>query len=151
MYGSNGGGSAAAVYPPGYEIGYDEVTTSVSVAMTTESTSTTVVTCATHTFDGAAVMVEFFSPSVSPAQANTAFITFSLFEGATQIGRIGTVENAAVGALAVPVTLKRRFSPTAGTHTYSIKAYEAGGAGSVGAGAGGAGVSFPMYARFVKV
>jgi hypothetical protein len=32
-------------YPPGFEIGYDQITSPVNVASTTEASGTTVITC----------------------------------------------------------------------------------------------------------
>lgn len=152
------GGVAAAVTPPGFEIGYDQRTSSVSIISTTESAGTAVISAAAHTFDGAAVIVEFFAPSIVMPQATTStnFILFSLFEGATQIARLANVQLqdlASAQSMSVPVCARLRFTPTAASHTYTVTAFVNSTTGSPGvnAGAGGTGIYAPAFLRFTKV
>ncbi len=137
-------------YQPGQEIGYDQITATVTVTSTTEATGTTVITCAAHYFDGSPVMVEFFMPIMDPPTANNDYI-ISLFEGATQIGRLwhyfNTGQSYSGGCMG-----RFRFTPAAGYHTYTVTAYKTGAATpSVGAGAGGTGAHVPAFVRFTKV
>lgn len=136
---------------PGYEIGYDQITSPVAVTSGTEATGTTILTATAHTFDGAPVMVEFFSPAT---YADSTTLTISLFEGATQIARLGRVQQdptdgpdfsrAFVGRL--------RFTPSAGAHTYKVTGHRAGAEDcGVAAGAGGAATDPPAFLRFTKV
>lgn len=136
---------------PGYEIGYDQVTGNVTVSSTTEATGTAVISAAAHVFDGSAVMAEFFSEFVNPASAAAAFIVICLFEGTTQIGRLGAVINSAANTMGASVCGRLRFTPTAAPHTYSVTAYQGGGNGVIIAGAGGTGVAAPAFLRFTKV
>lgn len=137
--------------PPGYEFGYDQITSAVTVTSTTESSGTTVISCAAHTFDGAPVWAHFFSPW---AQAQDSDVICSLFEGATQIGRLWDVsQHFATGTdSADPVSAWYRFTPSAGSHTYTVTAFSFfGGTISISAGAAGTGLFVPAFIRFIKV
>ena len=150
---SGGGGGGGT---QGTEIGYDQITASVTITSTTEAAGTTVIAAAAHTFDGAPVIATFYS-SVVTVQGNAAgdFVAVSLFEGVTQIGEFGTTETPAAGAgsMQQSMTAMVRFTPTAGAHTYTVTAFKnrAGAACSVLAGSGGAGGVLPCFLRFTKV
>lgn len=139
--------------PPGYEIGYDQITAPVSVTSTTEATGTTVITCGAHTFDGAAVMVEFYSPGIAISGTSGANMTVSLFESSTQIGELFFQEqNGVANTMNTPVTALLRFTPTAGSHTYTVTAIRSTTITmTVNAGAGGTATLVPAFIRFLKV
>jgi len=138
--------------PPGYEFGYDQITAAVTVSSTTEASGTTVIACAAHTFDGAAVIAEFFSQNVLPAAAANALVVIGLFEGATQIGRFGLVQSPNIASgIQVPFYGRLRLTPSAASHTYTVTAWQSGGSGTIQAGAGGAGANSPAFVRFTKV
>lgn len=150
-------GTGAWVYPPGYEVGYDQVTSLVNITGTSDAGSNAMISCAAHTFDGAAVIMEVFFPViVLPAAASPPYdMIFSLFEGSTQIARIGQVRAVTGTGLqgVVNSVLKYRFTPTSASHTYTIKAFTTSTGGTPQAGGGGAGVAteVPAYCRFTKV
>ncbi len=137
---------------PGQEIGYDQITGTVNVASTTEATGTTIITCAAHQFDGAPVIAEFFSPVCATGTTLQDILFVCLFEGATQIGRLCLLDNPAAAQALCFLTGKLRFTPTAGSHTYTVTAFATSTTGTpqVGAGAGGTGANVPAYIRFTK-
>ncbi len=150
--------AAAAVFPPGYEIGYTQITSSANIADTSESTATALISPGALTFDGAAVVVEFFTPSVfSPTATSTNdSVTVTLFEGATEITQLALVAlaNLTTGQQAfIPVCARFRFTPTAGAHTYKLCAFTNSVTGTprIYAGAGGTATPPPAYIRFTKV
>src|SRR5436309_3353550 len=51
-------------YPPGFEIAYDQITSGVNVASTTEGTPTAIIAGTAHTYENVPYVAEFFSPSV---------------------------------------------------------------------------------------
>ena len=146
-----GGTTPAYVYPPGFEVGYDEITAPVTVTSVTEATGTAVISCAAHTFDGAAVVAEFFAPSLVPAAGIGAAVVVCLFAGATQIGRLCVAISPVAAVMQVPGAGSLRFTPTAAAHTYTVTAFQTGGNGTVNAGASGTGAYVPASIRFVKV
>ncbi len=147
-------GTTAATwqYPPGYEIGYDQITSPVSITATAEASGNTVISCAAHTFDGAPVMAEFFSPAIDAGAGAGAFVVVCLFESTTEIGRLAVVQGPAAGnGTTAPGIGKLRFTPSAGSHTYTVKAFRITANGSIEAGAGGTATDVPAYMRFTKV
>lgn len=147
---TSNGTTAAWAYPPGYEFGYDQITSTVNITSTTESSGTTLISCASHAFDGAAVLLHVFFPALQTGSGTVANVTVSLFEGATQIGRLG-YQQLGGSNLYVPCTLFHRFTPSAASHTYTITAIRGVTDGGVIAGAGGTGTLLPAFARFTKV
>lgn len=131
------------------ELGYTEITSSVTVTSTTESSGTTVITASAITFDGNPVICEFFSPQVQPAVGGNS-VTICLFEGATEIGRLAVVQSAGTGTDVHPVCAKRRFTPSAASHTYTVTAFQGGGNATIAAGAGGTATLLPAYLRFER-
>lgn len=140
-------------FPPGFEIGYDQITGNVVIASTTEATGTTLISCAAHTFDGSPVMVEFFASFFLTGTTAASDVIVSLFEGATQISRIASMQTPAAAQTGVPLIGRLRFTPTAASHTYTVTAFATNVTGlpQVAAGAGGTGTSAPAYCRFTKV
>ncbi len=156
------GGDLGGTYPnptvthsllPGFEIGYDEITATVNVASTTESSPTTIITCAAHTFDGSPVICEFYTPRIITPQLASSFVIVSLWESTTQIGRLVLALTPAAANMQIGGTWQRRFTPSAGSHTYLIRAHASStnGTPSVNAGAGGTATDFPAFVRFTKV
>lgn len=151
---ATGANAAQWLYPPGFEIGYDQITAPVNVASTTEGTPTTIIAGSSYTFDGAAVLATFYAPFMENGSAAAASVFVSLWEGATQIGRMAAIVLPS-GTLqeALTVTAMLRFTPTAAAHTYAIKAHANSTTGTpvVGAGAGGTGAYLPAFLRLTKV
>jgi len=144
--------AGAWAYPPGFEIGYDQITASQACVSTTEATGTTVITCAAHTFDGGPVIATFFSPSLACAIGAAAAFTICLFEGATEIGRLALVQaEAATNNQDTPGIGMLRFTPTAASHTYTVTGFVSTGTGTVVAGLGGTAAYVPAFIRFTKV
>ena len=127
----------------GYEIGYDEITAPVAVTSASEAAPTTIITCAEHSFDGNLVLAEVYFPYLTPSVGGS--IGISLYEGSTELAAI-TSNLSQVGG-----TYLYRFTPSAGTHTYTVGGYDSGGAGSAGAGPGGTTQFAPAFIRFTKV
>jgi len=137
------------VNPPGFEISYTQITANVTVASGTEASGTAVISPGAATFDGAPVICTFYSPSVLTATAD--LIIVSLFEGATQLARLADIRGG-VGVVAEAECLAEyRFTPSAGSHTYSITAIRGTSSGTIIAGAGGTGAYAPAFVRFTKV
>ncbi len=137
---------------PGAEIGYDQITGTVAVTGTSSAGATTIITCVAHQFDGSAVLCEFYGVCV-PDAVTGDFMAVCLFEGSTNIGDLVFLRRAQTTTTDYhTVTGSYRFTPSAGMHSYLIKAYcSANNAGSVQAGAAGSDILVPCYVRFTKV
>jgi hypothetical protein len=153
VIGSSSG--AAAVRPPGYEWDYVQITAGVNVTGTTEGASTTVITGNAVTFDGAPVLLEVFCPRIimdTGAAGDQFFIC--LFESGASIGRLANFRTASITAQTQYVArVGYRFTPTAGSHTYSIACFISSTTGTpkFDAGAAGVGNMVPAYYRVTKV
>jgi hypothetical protein len=147
--GAGGGGGTQ-----GQEVGYDQITAQVAVASTTESAGTTIISCAAHTFNGNAVICEFFCPYLENGSAAAATVTVSLFEASTQITRLAVFGLPSATLQAIFNSYARyRFTPTAGSHTYTVTAFAnvTTGSPAVGAGSGGTNGYAPAFIRFTQV
>lgn len=134
----------------GSELTYNEFTSNVTVTATTEAGANTVVTATAFTSDATPVIIEFFAPSVLLFAGTAGAINCVLFEDGSPIGVLAYAENSAADAFQLPVLGRRRLTPTAASHTYSIRAHRNGGNGTIAAGAGGAGAYVPGYIRITK-
>jgi len=148
------GANAAApswAYPPGYEFDYAQATSPVSVTQTAEASANTLVTGNAVTYDGStAVIIEFFCDNVDGNNSIQAFTQVWLFDNGSSIGYFGTVRQPTAAEMYVPILVRRRLTPSAASHTYSVRATTSTGTASYDAGAGGAGAASPMYIRITK-
>jgi hypothetical protein len=72
-------------------------------------------------------------------------------DGVVHTGEVAAVFTPVAGQLVVPVSLKIRLIPSAGSHTFAIRSYVNAGTGSVYCGSGGAGASTPAHIRVSKI
>lgn len=149
--------SSAAVwkYPPGFEINYTAITSNANVTDTSEATATALISPGAITFDGTAVLVHFFCPAIlTDTAAATDTVTVTLFEGSTQITRLGVAKTEVVAAPNLTAaSYFYRFTPTAASHTYKVCAFanSATGTPTLTAGNGGTNGYSPAFVRFTKV
>lgn len=136
---------------PGGEIDYVEFTSPVNITATTEATSNTVVTGSAVTYDGVTiVLIEYYCPR-SRVPAGNNDLNYSLWDGSTDLGLLGLLEGPdAANELRVPSRLARRLTPSAASHTYSIRAYVNTGTGHADAGAGGIATIMPGFIRITR-
>ena len=144
--GGSGGGKA-----PGFEWAYNEITSNAAIAANSEGTANTVVAASAVTFDGAPVLVEFFTSRADCQNTLGAALVVLLQEGATVLGRLALVLNPAAQAFAVPILAHYRFTPTAAAHTYTVTAYTTSGSATIEAAGGGSGAQMPAFIRITKV
>lgn len=128
---------------PGTELAYGEITANVSITGTTSAAATTVVSSGAVTYDGTAVVIEFFT---NDAVRGTSYVGLVLYDGATELGILGYASLTTGQA----VMVRRKLTPSAASHTYQIKAYVDAGAGTVRAGTGAAGANMPAFCRVTK-
>lgn len=121
------------------EISYDQITADVTVSATTEASPTDVITASAHTFSGSQIVyVEFFAPVLAPG-ASSALI-LNLWDASTDLGRIAVAANANV-----PCLVRRRLTPSAGSHTYKVRGWRDVANGTVFASS----PRVPAYLRIV--
>lgn len=129
-------------------VAYQEFTSVINVASTTESSGTTIVTAPAFTADGtSSYWIEFYADVSTPTTGAGSFTICSIFEGATQIGRITDLRSPTAGQVQQTQIGRRKLTPTAASHTYSITAFSSSTTGTpqVIAGAGGTSTFVPGY------
>lgn len=150
-----GGTGPSYALPPGFEINYTQITSSVNIVSTTEATGTTILSPGAITFDGTAVLVQVFAPLIATDTAAAGDrVVVSLFEGATQIARLGQISVPSVTSQASwPFNAMFRFTPTAASHTYTVTAFATSTTGTPAFQAQGGGTNnfSPGFIRFTKV
>lgn len=123
------------------EVAYAEVTANTTVTATTAGTANTVVTAGAITGDAAAPVIVTFG--AHKATIGTSAIYFELYDGASTYARIGEKLSGTS-----PVLVQYRFTPSAASHTYSVRAWVDAGTGTVFAGGGGgSGNATPAFIR----
>lgn len=146
-------GAVAWDLPPGHEFTYVEHTSTVSPTATTEAGADTVVTAAAVTFDGSTtVLIEYFcgDAEASGGAAGRSLVLW-LYDGASSIGYLGLIVGPTNTSDRRPIHVFRRLTPSAASHTYSIRASVSAGTGNLYSGAGGTATALPAYIRITKV
>lgn len=136
---------------PGAELAYAQITASVNLTATTEAAAQTVIST-TLTLDGSPIIVEFYTPQGSAPNVTGSFLNLNLWDGSTNMGFVHSVFSGTAAYVSASVNIRRRITPTVGSHTYSIRGYVgSSGTGVVAAGAGGAGAWSPAFIRVTRV
>lgn len=138
---------------PGEELDYAEITAAVAPATTTEGTATTVVASNAVTYDGSPVIIEFQSPAWRPDSAGAGrTMQLVLVDSVAGVidGNLALIKAPAATAADEPCSVKRRFTPSPGLHTFTVKAFVSAGTGNIDAGAGGTGASTPAFLRVTR-
>jgi hypothetical protein len=135
---------------PGYELAHVTFSASVTANNVAEASATEIVSAGALEFDGfTAVLLQFYCPALALGGALTGGI--NLWDGSTDLGRMfdGTVVSTT--ATNYPVSLTRRLTPSAGSHTFSARIWTTTASNFVAvAGTGGAGAALPGHIRIVR-
>lgn len=137
-----GGGAAQ---PASRVLDYQQVTSPVSVTGTTFGAGVTVLTSSSITLDGSTpVLVEFYASYVQNSTGGS--VMAELLDGATDLGLFWASQ---IGSGAFhPVKAERRYTPAAGSHQWSVKAFTpSGGTGAAIEAGGGAGSAVPAFLK----
>lgn len=133
--------------PPGTELAYDQITANVAVSLGTPGNL--VIAGTTRNYDGQPVIAEFFTPEITNPSAGGNSVRIGLWDGATQVSEWGAI-NASANPTLIPMLLRQRFTPSAGSHNYLVRAYVTGSTCTVLAGTGTAGAVAPAYLRITR-
>jgi hypothetical protein len=137
---SSGGGSSGSSGIS--ELAYAEVTSGVTLSSTTAAGANTIVTAAAITLTGTQrIQIDFSCTYVQIEDLATSQLFIVLWDGAAGAGRMGFFQRGAAtsggGHGLYGCTLSRVLTPSAGSHTYSVRGWSSAGGGWVAAGAGG--------------
>lgn len=143
-------GSSGGLAGAGKLLVYNQITANANITDTSEATATALITSSAFTFDGTAVWAEFYTDEL--LAPTSGFVVATLFEGATQITRLATLNGIASAQSGASVLARYKFTPSAGSHTYKVCAFAASTTGTprITAGAGGTATDPPAYLAFYK-
>jgi hypothetical protein len=130
---------------PNLELDYVESFASTNITAVTLGTAQTIITSNPITFGaGALVNIEYFIPRVKNTTAGQTYdIHFVFFDSFVGAGvEIAEVQTGA-GDEHLPVYLKRRYTPAAGVHTFSLRAFVSANAATVDTDVG----NWPIFAH----
>lgn len=144
--------TVSASTPQGTQLDYVEVTSPTNITATTEATANTIITGNSVAYDGSTVIhvIAFFPYWQIVNNSDTQLY---LYDGSSSIGSMALL--SAVTATGISGTQRqsiyatRRLTPSAASHTYSLRGRTSTGTASAGAGAGGNGNHMPAYIRIV--
>jgi hypothetical protein len=132
----------------GDEMAYAERTTNYTPAGPAGSPdAATMLAAPPITVDGVTpVIVEFYS-TFGRAPASNTGVAVNLFDGVTGLGQIAQVYSAS-GMQDAPIRVARRLTPSAGTHTFSVRGQAIGATGGIiHGGDGSSAANSPMFIR----
>jgi hypothetical protein len=141
------GGSGGVI-----ELSYVEFTSPVTISATTEGAANTVVTAGAFTAAGSTkYCIECYSPGAYFGSNSPATVRHVLYEASTVIGQIG-IQGGFSGTESVemPFYTRTYLTPSAGSRTYSWRAFRLNVNGGVDVGAGGSGNYMPGYIRITS-
>jgi hypothetical protein len=130
----------------GGELAYAQITSLVTVSGTSEGAPTDVISSGAITYAATKIKIEFYAPATFQT-GTLANLTFNLWDDTTNLGQLGFISFPSSGEFDTFVNLARILTPTAGSHTYRIRAHKGGGACGIAAGAGGVGAFVPAFIR----
>lgn len=124
---------------------YVQITSDVTVTGSAYGSPTNVITGTTQAYVASPTLIEFFAPRIERTTGST--IVIGLYDGTTHICNLANYSDGNAGH-GVPCYAAYRFTPTAASHTFNIKAYGSGGNTKVFAGnAGGSDAYAPAFLR----
>ena len=134
------------------ELGYLERISNLSLSTgISPATSELVIGSISAVCDGSPVEIEFFASDCTPASGSGNYLAFSLYvDGVEQTQVWGFFNNQAASTNYNPVFLKRRIVPSAGVHTFAVRAYSVAAGGFIEMRPGGADRA-PGYLRVSKI
>jgi hypothetical protein len=147
-----GASTLAYAFPPGYEIDYVATTSQTALSATTEGTANTILTSNNVAYDGTAIYIECFLPQVYGSTTANTDVHLVLLEDSTVLGAIMGPRSQSTNRGLSAIMFKVKRTPSAASHTYTVKGFvDSGAAGSAGGGAGGSGNLTAGYIRTTKV
>lgn len=143
------GGAVVWAFPAGFQRDFATFNANVSPNATTEGTANTVVTGNAVTYEAVPYNVHFHANNCRADTTSGRTMTLWLYVDGSSVGPITIFGSA--GVASTPTDVFTQYTPSAGSHTLSIRASVSAGTGLIVAGAGGAGVAASLgYIRVTK-
>jgi hypothetical protein len=133
------------------ELAYKDDVFTNSITATTAATAQTLMGAVTVVCDGSPIELEVFLAGARPdtAAGNRQLYLTLLINGSRVLDQFGLVITPSAGDVYRPTTIRRRMTPTAGVHTYEVRAYVDAGTGFIESGSSSGGTLRPR--SYIKV
>jgi len=133
----------------GGDLDFVAFTAPVNVTATVEANANPIVTATPVVYDGSTpVWIEFSAVGIqTPTGGAGRSLLLWLFDGETSLGTLGLALIPVSGTMVLPTLCRRRLTPSAASHTYSVRGTVSAGTGIISAGTGVAGADGPGYIR----
>ncbi len=171
--GSSGAGTTGATGPTGAagatgatgptgaagagELDYVQITSGVNVTGTSWASPTTIITGSSVSYDGSTrVLLEAFCAAFDTPSGGDIGASFAFLDGATHLGVSGTIRGVSSGTgvttvLQGSIYMRRFYTPSAGSHTFTVRGIVTSGTGVWNAGDGsGSTVFTPSFLRITQ-
>lgn len=136
------------------ELDFKQATADITgINATTEAGATAVLSGNSVSYDGSRVKVEFFAPEIAyVGGTGTNKVTLVFLRDTTVVGQAVILETGSTFASGKGAKAECFDTPSAGAHTYAVKAFAAASSPNytVKAGAGGSGALVPAFLRVTK-
>lgn len=111
---------------------YAESSSGVSITGASEAAATTILTLKALYFDGNTRIRLIFNSYYSSSTAGGVLV-FVLYDNGVvySYSTVGGQQFSSAGTLYLPTTLIRTFTPPAGSHTFSMRAWKSGGTSDI--------------------
>ena len=134
------------------ELAYTEHVAAVNLSGNDESTGANIVLGPAIALDGSPVLLEYFAPLIVTEAGSGARVSLCFLMDNASIGIAAQIRNETSVQAEKPVTIRRRFTPPAGSHAFGVRGWSSGGVpGVVYAGAGGSGAYMPGFLRVSRL
>jgi hypothetical protein len=133
------------------ELAYAEKTSNTNITATSEATANTIVTAGAVSCDGAMILLVEFGTNAW-AQDNTGPVNrIVLFDNGSAIGTLFQGVSPSTSSGKPGFTVRRRLTPSAGSHTFSVRGWVSSASTMIVAGdTFGSGIDAPAYIRVVQ-
>lgn len=108
---------------PGAELMRAAIAANVSITATSVGTAQVIVTGSAITLDGSPIWVEAYLPGITQPNVANGQMVINLFDGAVDQGNMAAVYAPVATGMQIPAYTRRLITPTAGAHTYSLRAW----------------------------
>lgn len=135
------------------ELGYSQITSDVNITSVTAGSGTPIISALTVVCDGGPVLVEFFAPGVVAPSTSGGQAFLSLYQDGSEKSRYwANISNPAAATQYAPAYLSYRTTPTAGSHTFDVRAFVSATTGTPRVSAGTATTApSPAFLRVSKI
>lgn len=133
------------------ELAYAEKTSNTNITATSEAAADTIVTAGAVACDGAMILIIEFGTNAWAQDSTTPVNRLVLFDNGASIGTLFQGVSPSTSSGKPGFTVRRRLTPSAGSHTYSVRGWVSSSSTMIVAGdVFSSGRDSPAYIRVIQ-